>query len=370
MYKAASWKLSEDWDQYTAFERALRQVNKTSSPGIPYCKESPTNGKWLKWNGVDADPYQKERLWQAVQDVMRGEYQHKYRVFIKHEMHNEKKAKEKRWRLIIASSLPVQVVWQMLFGELNTLLITKTFTTPSFQGYVPIGGGWKRLRQMLEAYRMKYCIDKSAWDINAPGWVFDLALRLRHELCRNPNLKWFEIAQRLYDDAYKNSVLVFPDGSQYQQQFHGFMKSGIVNTISDNSFAQIFLHIGACQRARIPLGSIIATGDDTIQSLVSDDYLKHLQELGCIVKEVVVGYQFMGFDHNNFHPMYPHKHIANALNQDPRVLPEVIEAYLAWYAHHPHYALWRKVAEDLDYEVQPHFYHKFWLDDPRALDDS
>lgn len=370
-YKRARWKLPSDWKSREAFNRALLSLNKTSSPGIPYCKEKPTNGDWLQWDGVQADPFQAERLWNDVQDVFNGTYKHRFRAFVKKEMHTAQKASEKRWRLILASSLPVQVAWQMLFSYQNDILNDRVGDTPSFQGYIPIAGGWKRLRRLLKENKMRTCLDKSGWDVNAPGWVFKLALRLRWQLCENQDLEWLDIAERLYADAYENSVITLPGGETYQQEIPGFMKSGLVNTISDNSFAQFFLHAGACLRLGRRVTKIIATGDDTVQEDegVDEEYLIELQRLGCIIKEVVYGLQFMGFDHEDFTPMYPHKHIANALHQDERYLKDTLEAYMAWYAHHPYYHKWKKIAQQLGYTTPSLFEVKYWLDDPRSQDD-
>lgn len=359
--------MPDDWDTEAAFDRAIHRLNKTSSPGIPFCKEQPTIGKWLGWDGIKCDPDQRARLWHYVQQVMEGTYEHQYRVFIKSEMHSAKKAREKRWRLIMASSLPVQVVWQMLFGYLNDQLNDQIYETPSFHGFIMCGGGWKSLRRYLRLNRMTKCIDKQAWDINSPGWVYWAILILRIMLCKNPNEKWNKIAWRLYKDAYKNSVLVFPEGQIFRQLIEGIMKSGLVNTISDNTIAQLLLHIGACLRAGCKITPMIATGDDTTQELVTDDYLEHLEKLGCKVKEVVEGYQFMGFDHEKFTPMYPEKHLAALMVQKPEHVEETLDAYMHIYVHHPFYEKFRRVSQTLGFSIQPKERHEFWLDNPLSL---
>lgn len=366
-YKPVRWTLSKDWDTEMAFDRAIQRLNKTSSPGIPFCKEQTSIGKWLQWDGIRCNSDQRERLWHYVQQVMNGEYKHQYRVFIKNEMHNKQKVREGRWRLIMASSLPVQVVWQMLFGELNDKLNDKVYETPSFHGFIMCGGGWKMLRHYLKSNRLTKCIDKRAWDINSPGWVYRAILALRIMLCKNPSNKWVKIALQLYRDAYEEAELVFPEGQIYKQNEPGIMKSGLVNTISDNSIAQDLLHIGACLRACLPITPLIATGDDTAQQLVTDDYLEHLEQLGCVVKEVVEGYQFMGFDHENFTPMYPAKHLAALMVQKPEHVEETLDAYMHVYVHHPYYEKYRRVSQKLGFSIQPKERHEFWLDNPLSL---
>lgn len=365
--------MPEDWNSYDSFLEIVRELDKTSSPGIPYCKEQPSIGKWLEWDGLQSNPDKIARLWYDVQKVIVGEWQHEFRVFVKQELHVEKKAREGRWRLITAVSLPVQVAWHMCFKIQNNKFIETLYQTPSFQGFVAMGGGWKRLRRYMEYKKLNHCLDKSSWDVNAPGWVFLLTLEFRKRTCKNFDQPWFSewsrLATALYQDAYNDAVLTFPDGSRFQQNFIGFQKSGVVNTISDNSLMQVELHIAACQRLGIQISNIIATGDDTVQEEIPDEYIDVLQELGCVVKELVVGKQFMGFDHENFSPIYPHKHIANLAYQKPAFIPETLGAYLHWYVHHPYYNRWVATARALGLDPGSKFSHQYWLDNPQALDD-
>lgn len=345
----------------------------TSSPGIPYCKESPTIGKWLEWDGLKVNPDKETRLWYDVQRVFKGEWQHEFRVFVKQELHAKHKAQEGRWRLITAAALPVQVVWHMCFQEQNKLFIETLYEHPSFQGFVAPGGGWKRLRAYLKYYKLNNCLDKSSWDVLAPGWVFRMTLLFRKHTCKSFGLphfgRWQTIAEALYADAYQNAILTFPDGSRFRQTFLGFQKSGVVNTIADNSIMQVELHAAACVRLGIPISRIIATGDDTVQEEIPENYVEVLEKMGCVVKEVVKGYQFMGFDHENFYPMYPFKHLANVIYQKPQHLAETLGAYLHWYVHHPFYPRWVSVARKLGFDPGDPFSHKYWLDNPQALDD-
>lgn len=341
-YKAARWELSPDWDTRESFERALRRLDMQSSPGIPLMREAPTNGDWLRWEGCDGCPIQKDRLWLMVQDVMAGKYHHFWRVFIKEEPHKPSKAEEGRWRLIIAASLPVQIAWQMTFGKLNDKFIDTCFKTPSMQGLVYVGGGYKQFRTFCRMLQLRTCIDKSAWDFNSPGWVyFQVCLPLRRRLCINPTEKWLQVATALYEDAYHNSVLQLEDGTTYQQLFRGFMKSGVVNTISDNSLGQVALHALAEKRLfnendQKRMSPILATGDDTIQRRSGDQYLDELEKAGCIVKECNDGYEFMGFDLNeDFKPMYPTKHLVSIMHQKQEFVAQVLDSYMRMYIKTP-----------------------------------
>lgn len=167
-YTSVIWQLPDDFDTRAAYERALMRLDMTSSPGYPYQKEAPTNGDWLKWNGVQCDRMQVERLWYDVQLVLTDQWDHIIRVFVKQEPHKISKIAEKRWRLIMASSLCVQLAWHMLFDYMNDLEIANPYDIPSQQGIVLVAGGWKTFRRQWESKGYTCGLDKSAWDWTAP----------------------------------------------------------------------------------------------------------------------------------------------------------------------------------------------------------
>lgn len=343
-----------------------------SSPGIPYCLEASTNGDWLKFQYPYADSQQAERLWLDVQRVLNGGFEHHFRVFTKDENHAPRKVQEGRWRLIIASALPVQVAWHMIFGSFYEKIVRDPYATPSAYGLVYPGGGWKVFYKYLRARGMNKCIDKSAWDFNAPGWVFWVWLRVQTELLNHSQRNtWLHYATILFKDAFENSLLHFPCGRLYRQKFSGFMKSGLVGTIDLNSAAQVLISDLASIRLNRSPKKIKATGDDTIEDGVCDEpYLLEMAKAGCVVKEVVQGYQFMGFDVENFVPMYPVKHLANIRMAKEIFRTEILDTYMALYSNVPEmYEKWASLAQDLGLKIpRRRFEHSFWLNDPRALD--
>lgn len=181
-YMEVRCEIPEDFDQYSHYERCLRKLDMTSSPGIPYCREATTNGQWLKWDGMNMSLIQKQRLWHDVQEVFTGNYDMLIRTFIKLEPHKKSKCEEKRWRLIMAAPLPVQVAWQMLFSMLNDKEIERSYVIPSQQGLVMVNGGWKRYLEQWTSQGLQGSLDKSAWDWTAPYWMLFLDLQLRHRL--------------------------------------------------------------------------------------------------------------------------------------------------------------------------------------------
>ncbi|QTG68215.1 RNA-dependent RNA polymerase [Laem Singh virus] len=367
-YAAVRWDIPSDFLSREHYERTLLRLDLQASPGYPYLREAATIGLWL---GVTLEgqfaPDQVERLWQHILLILSGEFDHYYRVFVKDEVHRKKKADEGRWRLILASALPMQVLWHMLFAPMNDLEAEKIFHTPSAFGVSFVYGEWKMFKNYCKVKRLEVAIDKSGWDWNAPGWVFDADLQLRYRLCnqaeRPAGHLWFALARKLYDDAFEHSRCLLPSGQVYVQEFSGFMKSGIVNTISTNSHAQIMLHMLACKRSGEPVTPILACGDDTIQAATSAGYIEELARAGCIVKSVDRKLEFMGFNFEGaMQPIYTMKHIASFTYKSEELHGEILDSMCRMYAHHPWFDCWKMLAGSLGHNMKSRAWYQFFLD--------
>lgn len=371
LYKPAVVEIPKDWDSKQRFEALLQDLDNTSSPGFPYMREAPTIGQWLKADGLGGyDKVQVERLWYDVQSVLAGTYEHKFRVFVKDEMHKRSKAELKRWRLIIAASLPVQMVYRMAFTEQNRRLNEIPYEIPSKHGIVFCYGGWRRFLAHVKTKSCTISRDISAWDVNAPGWALDLVKQWRQSHI-GATTQWLKVTDWLYQDAFERARLVFSNGYVLQQTFHGFMKSGIYNTISDNSIAMVVMHILATFRSGGIIGEIAATGDDVLQSVVSDSYLDELERSGCRVKEVIHDLEFMGTSYAKFYPepLYYDKHLASLATKKD-VMEEVLDSYCRLYAYSERRSVWRKIAAHFGIGLRTAQYYVFWYSSPmaRALD--
>lgn len=356
-----------EWFTYERFEQMLLYLDNSSSPGYPYLREAPTIGKWLKSNEHGSfDPMQKARLWHDVQKVASGEYEHIFRAFVKDEPHKLAKAQQKRWRLIIASSLPVQMVWRMLYHEQNDALNKYHRDIPSKHGSTFCYGGWLEFLANARTNGLKISRDISGWDVGSPGWVFRVVGMFRE---RWPGVtdSWIRVHRMMYRDSYEKSKIIFSNGVVVQQQFAGFMKSGLFNTITDNSLAMVAMHALACIRSNTRYGNFIATGDDVVQSVISDAYLDELHLLGCRVKEVLFHLEFMGlnFSGGKPEPMYVSKHLVG-ICMDTEFLEDKLDAYCRLYAESEHFEFWSQLAKDLRIPVKSHWFYKFWLSSPLA----
>jgi hypothetical protein len=352
-----------EWDSYENFVRVVKELDRSSSPGFPYNREAPTIGEWLKFVGFP-DPVRMAELWFDVKRVFEGRYDHIFRVFIKAEPHSMAKVKERRFRLIIAASLPVQVAWTMVFGRMNDTEIARWSQIPSAQGMMIPKGAWRYAQRHMRKRGLCWEADKSAWDFNAPGWVMDMDLQLRSALAIGRDAKWDKVAKWLYDDAFKNARLMLSNGMVFRQQFSGFMKSGIVNTISTNSHAQYMQHVLACLRLEVPLVPMIAAGDDVLMAEPPAGYQAELERTGCVVKFCRPGRAFLGIDWASVpRPLYFTRHIWHYLYQADEFLGETLDAYAISWCHQPRmYEFWRLVAAAHGMKVTSPSSALFWFD--------
>lgn len=342
------WELPDDYLSRNAFDLAIKRLDMTSSPGYPFMKESPTNGSWLKWDGFRADPIQLDRLWFKVQVLLRNDPDYVLRAFIKQEPHKKVKAREGRWRLIVASSLDVQVLWSMMFGIHNDLEIENSYDLPSQQGFKMIGGSWKTYLKSWKSRNLVVGLDKSAWDWTAPYWLIKLELQLRKRLCRGRFVEeWFDLAERMYARMFENPIVILSDGRMFRQTIPGVMKSGCVNTISTNSHCQVLLHAFVCYDMGLPPEPWpVCCGDDTLQSADHTTDVTLYERYGVVVKSASDSVEFMGheFTDNGPHPLYMPKHMKRLLYTRDEHLVEYFDAMARMYVHTRYFDIWNLLA--------------------------
>lgn len=272
--------------------------------------------------------------------------------------------------MIIQSSLAIQVAWKMAIGHLLEAELRNMGRHPSTYGEVWFGGGWRRFRDRVVRLGLVWCLDKSAWDWNSPGWIYQDICELRKRLTVNANPEWEMVLDWLYRDAYSESRVMMGNAI-YRQLDPGLMKSGLVPTISDNSYAQVMLDRMVCISLGRPYGPIFATGDDTIQRKQDQAYVDCLQRYGCVVKEVVEDYEFMGnrFTPEGPRPMYGGKHMVNIQRVADEDMPTVLDSYMRTYAADPVFSgFFRRLAVKLGIPVRSDRYYRWFLNSPEALE--
>lgn len=367
-YSPVVWTLPNDWDSYDSFRKCLTRLDMTSSPGYPYMVETTTIGSWLGYDGfLSYNEQRVSQLWHDTRDVLSGKWMTILRVFIKSEPHKASKVREGRWRLIMGSPLPVQMAWHMVFRYQNDLEIEKSYFIPSQQGIKLCGGGWKNYRAQWVSRGYSIGLDKTAWDWTVPGWLIDLEFRFRCRMARNLTPAWIKAAKLLYDGMFVNPIFILSDGSLYRQRFHGFMKSGCVNTISSNSHMQILVHLIVCKIDGISENPYpVACGDDTLQAADHCGDLTTYSSIGSLIKKASEGLEFVGHDflENGPQPLYFRKHVFTIMHSDEENLPAVLDSYLRLYAHSYQYSYWERLALALGLErtVKSREFYLRWYD--------
>lgn len=367
-YKGTVWTLPDDYLSYETFVVALMNLEFQSSPGWPYLFQKPTIGEWLGYDGFVFDEYQVNSLWCDVQAVIRGEYEPEFRVFIKREPHSLRKAMEGRWRLIIASPLCVQVVWQMLFKYQNDLEINMAYDIPSQQGMILCGGGWEMYLSSWKARGYNTGLDKSAWDWTAPYWAISLDLEFRRRMARGRKVvEWYGLAKKMYDDMFVSPVLRLSNGKRFRQLYPGVMKSGCVNTISTNSHMQVMIHFLACWDQNVsPFPVCVACGDDTLQMLEQAGDVDSYRKYGALVKSASDGIEFVGHDFckGKPEPIYLGKHFEKFKHVSDEIMPQYLDSMCRLYAHSDNFIIWEELARRmgvLDQCLSREAY-QFWYD--------
>lgn len=368
-YSSSIWQLPDDFLSFEAYMEVLYDLDRSSSPGYPYCQEKPTIGEWLGFNPftLEFSEASVHRLWSDVQLVLSGDFEHVFRVFVKMEPHKREKVEQGRWRLIIASALPIQVVWSMCFRYQQKLEIKNAYHLPSQQGLILSSGGWKYFYAMWKNNGFNVGLDKSAWDWTFPYWMLCLDLELCYRLGRGAKMEeWRRITEWLHNDAFCDSRLMLSDGRIFDQQVPGFMKSGLYCTISKNSRGTIMAHIYNCMLtgARIhPLPA--AVGDDSLQREDQSTDLSGYQKMGIVVKSVTKGLEFVGHDFKDTGPVpvYMPKHIAKLVRTNEDTLEQYLESMARMYCHDDYnFGVWSNIAKRLNVRIHSQRYYLMWYD--------
>lgn len=368
-YSQVRYKLPDDWLTYSHFERVCYDLERSSSPGYPYCNEKSTIGDWLGFDGIQYDVQRMELLWRHVELFKHGQMDSIYRVFVKTEPHKIAKAIDGRWRLIICPPLYEQVLWAMVFGSGNDRENELVGMSPSLQGFKLCNGGWKQVYELFQQNQFDASLDKSAWDWTAHQVWLDLDLELRKRLLISEGpqrQQWEAIASSLFKGAFYHPRLLLSNGMVFEQEIPGIMKSGCVNTISSNSHMQIFCHIYAALMDGKSIHPLpVAVGDDTLGSMSNTPSQVAYLKTGAIVKQVVQGIDFVGhvWCSTGPRPAYIAKHLFRYCEIEAAHLASFLESMVHLYCHHDEMTdLWRQLCVVHSVEVPSREYIRFWYD--------
>lgn len=333
LYRAASWRLPDDFLTKEHYGRIVREkIHWQSSPGYPYCLNSPTNEAFFEVKDGQPSALALERVWCLVKHRL-GELDcDPIKLFVKPEPHSARKIQRGAFRLISSVSVIDQIIDQMLFAPMNDAIVENYMLVPSKIGWSP----YKRGYAMVPPNWIS--IDKSSWDWSVQPWIFEVILQVRAELCINSDSpafeRWEELAKFRYKKLFGEPIFVTSGGVLLKQREPGVQKSGCVNTISDNSMAQDILHLRVCREMGVKAPAQWSVGDDTYGQPV-DDMRKYINLLSQYshVKSADRSGEFVGFSFKNgIQPMYVGKHAFNILHVRESVVPEFVPAYHLLYA--------------------------------------
>lgn len=274
---------------------AMLAVDMSKNTGHPYCLKWKTNGKFYEAVGLKVIlELVKARLKAYLKwDRKTESPMDPIRLFIKREPHKRNKAENKRWRLIWSISIIDRLCHDILFGDSCTAELENYEKIPSKPGLSPLYGGWDRFYRQLNDGGLFMAMDKSAWDMTVPGWLYMADCEIRERLCVNwPANSDFEKMFRNSHYALSKSKIVFSDGTCLEQRFPGITKSGSKLTISMNSRSQYMLKVLASLSQTgtwDPRADMLCSmGDDTIERVGNLDvktYVDWLNENGFVVKD-------------------------------------------------------------------------------------
>lgn len=327
---------------------AILRLDWQSSPGYPYCLNYTSNSQMFKVTDGKPDPLVVESIIDLVLDHIEKRTVDPIRVFVKPEPHKNEKILNGRFRLISSVSVVDQIIDHMLYGELNDKFIREFPHIPSRAGWTPYGGGWKWVPQ-----NKVVAIDKSSWDWTVPGWLLEAVEEVRANLTGGDDL-WQDLSGWRYRSLFGHPVFVTSGGVFLRQNDPGVMKSGCVNTISDNSIMQVILHELVCLTLNIDPGEIWAMGDDTLQARPADlsSYMRELSKY-CIVKQAVEEAEFCGhvFQGDLVEPAYFGKHCFTLLHASPLVQADLCRSYSLLYHRSSRRDFIKRVLESFDCEI-------------------
>lgn len=360
-----------NWFTYESYLDVLNLLELTSSPGDGFSSQSPTIGGWLKFNGISFDSHRVLELWSKVQYIKyHDDLDSVWKVFIKREPHKVSKMENKRWRIIMACPLDLQVLWQMVFAKQNDREIKEALFLPSAQGFILPYGGWRNHYNKWIQNNLLFGSDKTAWDWTVNEWMIDLDLRFRQRIT-DANDDWRLQAAKLYKNAFYDTTVMLSNAQKYKQLNPGIMKSGCVNTISTNSHCQVMLHVLYSLRKGISVEPmLVAVGDDTLQDEAHAVDIELYESFGCKIKSVSETLEFLGreWNENGPRPMYTSKHVFALCTKDIDLTPEILDAYMREYVNAQEFEFWRLLAIELGFSSYVHSreYYKYWMDNPDA----
>lgn len=237
------------------------------------------------------------------------------KLFIKDEPHSREKISSHRYRLISTLAVEDQILDRWLFQEWHEAELEMVSKCATKNGWSALPEGFRDVRLAFPDEVLN--TDASSFDWTVPAWAVDELIELRLSQVRNATAAYTNMVRNRYDEVLGDRCVVrLPDGNRYRQNRRGFMKSGWLRTLSDNSALQLMIHGLAYKRAygEEP-GRIWVMGDDILMQWRPGQDQRSLEvelsRLGLMVKRAGPERHFAGFEFEGDYvtPLYPLRHM-------------------------------------------------------------
>nr|UGO57248.1 MAG: hypothetical protein 1 [Riboviria sp.] len=357
-YQAVKWTIPDDFMSFEHFRRVVMDMDMSSSPGYPYQLSFATNGSFLGSRGDGTfDENILRQHWLTTLERIRNREVDPIKLFVKPEPHKVSKVEKKSWRLISSVSVMDQIIDHMLFDPMNKKMVDEYLSIVPQIGWAPVYLGWTNIPLCGVA------MDKSGWDWTVRPWLCEEVLELRKALCQNLTAEWIDLAEWRYRALFESPMFVTSGGHFLRQLNPGVMKSGCVNTISDNSIMQDILNKVVELETGLTSTWMKTMGDDTYQSDPGDipTYVECLRKY-CLVKEVKNRAEFAGFEfqYNHIEPLYFGKHCWTLLHATPEVASDIATAYALLYHKSRRSRLVKSILRKLGYVPSDAWLDMIW----------
>lgn len=273
-YPAAKWD-PEVLDR--KIEVAIENLKNRAKPGYPYQRNFGSNIELLDFYGKEwlfkvvkerflrierAPPEAFDGSWPAAKLVAEGLCD-PIRVFVKNELHSQKKVDAGRWRTIWSVSIVDQCIDRVLCAKQNEAEKSMWALIPSKPGMSLTDEGLAEITRRLKQMVRPAGTDVRGWDMCVKQWALDWDAEMRAMSAGfNPGDHMWKRMARIRG----LSLLVFSDGfmSEQEPEFSGLIKSGAVFTSSSGSKIRVMKHKLATEN---PSGDAAAMGDDCTEDL-------------------------------------------------------------------------------------------------------
>lgn len=316
--------------------RILSSVKPDSSPGVPWSSWGKTNADILDGSVHETalSLVVRERVKRLIEispDDLEGELRKDplwairnglsdpVRVFVKSELHPQRKALSGKWRLINSVSVADQIVEKLIFSNQDDAEKAVWASIPSKPGMGLTDDDFKSLTAYAEQNGLTVGSDASGFDVTVPEFLVRMEERCRIRLALDPTMEWVR-AVRNFNTLMVRRVIVLSDGQALCREVPGGMISGRACTASSNSRMRGLIHATCALRCGVE-PAFMTMGDDCVErkTMSCEELVKFVREtFGVVLTDVAEELRGISFcshlmDGSIGIPQNPEKQIAKYL---------------------------------------------------------